>query len=122
MGLERIVHAMLEQFTEKGLSATFKVSARGANPQVAFDHQYDEALVMDQDYAEISRDTVRFALENIRECLTSFGGQVKVDVQEESIDLVQKSEALTFNEKQKKLVATLRKEIESLHQEYIQIR
>lgn len=120
VGFERVARAVVRRFREKGLEATYIVSSTSANQQAAFDHRYDEALVLDQDYAEISRDTVRYALESIRETAAGFVGPAVIGTAREvPFEPVKKMEVPGLSEKQRKLSVNLSREIGALVKEYM---
>jgi leucyl aminopeptidase (aminopeptidase T) len=109
IGFEKMVKKASEQFKEMGLDSTYILEGSGAVcKQSEFDHKQDLALYLDEDYMEKYLAAFRKAYESIKDKVRAHGGPAAIEIfGEKDFAPVSKKEALSFNDQQKPLYASL---------------
>ncbi|MFW5632141.1 MAG: aminopeptidase, partial [Acetivibrio ethanolgignens] len=125
LGFERIVRAAVVQFSELGLCPTFRrtaiVSSR-ANRQYDYDHRYDDALYLDKALVDRRISGMTAAYEEVKEAAGRFAGPALIEVfGEQPFAPKAKEEALSYNEKQQKLMVDYRRNASILGNKYIKM-
>ena len=125
LGFERIVKAAMEQFAQLGLEAAFRrttVSSSRANRQYDYDHRYDDALYLDKALADRRISGMTAAYEEVKEAAGKFAGPALIEVfGEHPFAPKAKEEALSYNEKQQKLMVDYRRNASILGNKYIKM-
>ena len=109
IGFEKMVKKASEQFAQMGLASTYILEGSGAEcKQSDFDHKQDIALYLDEDYVEKYLAAFRKAYESIKDKVRAHGGPAAIEIfGEKDFEPVSKKEALSLNEQQKPLYASL---------------
>lgn len=125
LGFERIVKAAMEQFERLGLKATSRrttISSSRANRQYDYDHRYDDALYLDKALTDRRISGMTAAYEEVGEAAGKFAGPALIEVfGEHPFTPEAKKEALSYNEKQQRLMVDYQRNASILGNKYIRM-
>lgn len=123
LGFERMMRYAIENFAKEGLASTISqsvLSTTVANRQFYYDHKDDMALFLDKAYVERYIETRRAAYECEKTNANGYAGPAVVETfGEKEFNPINKPEAITFDEKQRKLNVQLMGMYQELTSEYV---
>lgn len=123
LGFERLVRAAVGQFEELGLRPVFRrtsIQSSQANRQYDYDHRYDDALYLDKALADRRISGLTSAFEGVKEIAGKYAGPAVMEVfGEQPFKPKAKKEALSYNEKQQKLMVDYRRNSSLVKNKYV---
>ncbi len=136
IGMERVVKAGIEMLRDDGLEVSvyryalssinkrqnrkIGYAATSANKQYEYDHRFDDALYLDKRFKERKIEVAKTAYERLKSQAKLFAGPILIETfGEDFVELKGKKEALSYDDKQQKIFASLNRENTKLTEQYI---
>ena len=136
VGMERVIRAALKRFEAMGVKpaiyrrAVSSLNKRqnlhvgyyslGPNPQFEYDHRFDDSFYLDPAFVTRKLEVMEAAYKEFREFCPVHGGPILVEgFGEERMELISKSTAASYTDKQKKLLTNLRSRQSALTEQYL---
>lgn len=107
LGQERIIKHLIESFKSRNLdSLVAQVNTTSINKQYEYDHKFDNALFLDEEYIKLSEMAYKRATERCEYFLKDFSGDMAIErFGENPFSPEKKSERLKFSDAQMSLLA-----------------
>lgn len=120
-GQERITKGIIEYFNKNNLNGyVSEVVSTDYNKQYDYDHKFDIALYLDEEFAELSNNTFEIEAENHRDILKNYSGIMYIErFGEEPFSPKSKEERLKLNEKQQEIYQSLQNKRRQIFEKYI---
>lgn len=112
LGQERIIKYLIKSIEAKGLTVIAnKADSTSINRQYEYDHKFDCALLLDEEYIRLKKTAYREAANKCKQFLLDFSGVIGVEkFGEKPFSPKTKSERLTLNNRQMQLKFTIENE------------
>jgi leucyl aminopeptidase (aminopeptidase T) len=136
IGFERVVRKAIENFRERNLEPVLYryavrsiskrqhlrigYSATSPNKQFDYDHRFDQAVYLDENYVNLRMQALRNALDKYKELAKAMAGPAVVEIfGEQPFVPKNKLEAFNFTKDQQKLSTNLMNQTQQLTYEYV---
>jgi len=121
LGCERIIRQLIKDLREHNLETLINnVSSTKANKQYDYDHRFDEALYLDEEYTSLAEKNHQEASENCKEISSIFSGLIYFDKFGEPPFIPEnKKECLRFTDEQQKLFQIHQNNIMRIQDKYV---
>ncbi len=121
MGYEKLIKFLIDDLKEYGIDAFIaKGNSTSPNKQYEYDHRFDNALYLDEEYVKLFDESTKKACEDIRGILEDYTGPIWFDkFGEVPFAPKSKKECLKLSEEQQKLNMVLRNNYMSVYYKYI---
>ena len=121
IGQEKIIYNLIKHLKEYGFDCLINsVSSTPANRQYSYDHRFDAALFIDENYTALHEKNLADALEQCKDILSVYSGSVCIDKFGEHPFLPQhKDECLKFSQEQQKFFHSHQNNVTALQDKYM---
>ncbi len=123
VGFERVMRSAIQQFKAVGLDTVIgnrAIAVTSLNPQVAFDHKFDEGLYLDKALCERLVGVTRSTFENYKAEAAVYGGPCVMEIfGEEPFEPQAKPENVKLSDKQQQLFVQRSGKFSEVYYKYI---
>ena len=123
LGFERMVREVIKQLDKIGITAIVRpsaISTTSANKQYEFDHKFDQGLFLDKAFVERKISVSKVAFEKYKDLAKKMAGPLVIETfGEKPFTPEPKKEAVSLNEKQQKLQASVNNSWVQIYHDYI---